>query len=52
MPYEVGMTIGLENGRCIVHFRGVRHELPGTYKTFAEANRAGEEFCRKLGWAG
>ena len=52
MPYEPGMSISLENRKCIVFFRGQKHVLPGEFNTFDEARRAGEEFCRKLGWSG
>lgn len=50
MPYEPGMSIALENRKCIVFFRGKRHVVPGEFDSFEAARRAGEEFCRKLGW--
>lgn len=52
MPYEQGMTVAIENKKCIVHFRGKRYELPGTFEDFAAARKAGEDFCKRLGWAG
>jgi hypothetical protein len=50
MPYEARMTISLLHRQCIVFFRGQKHTLPNEYDNFADAQRAGEEFCRQLGW--
>jgi hypothetical protein len=52
MPYEPGMSIALENRKCVLYFRGQKYILPGEFDGLGEALRAGEEFCRKLGWAG
>ena len=50
--YEPGMSIALENRKCVVFFRGQKHTLPGEFDGFDQARRAGEEFCRNLGWVG
>ncbi len=50
MPYEPGMSIALENHKCIVFFRGQKHIVPGKFDRLSNALRAGEELCRKLGW--
>jgi hypothetical protein len=52
MPYEPGMSIVLEDRKCIVFFRGKKHVLPGEFSGYDQATRAGEEFCRSLGWGG
>ncbi len=53
MAYEQGMSIRWENNtKCVVVFRGREYPLPGHFQTHAEALRAGETFCRQLGWAG
>jgi len=44
------MSIALENRRCIVVFRGQKYVLPSEFENFSDALRAGEEFCRNLGW--
>ena len=46
------MSISLENHKCVVFFRGQRYVMPGEFDKLVDALRAGEEFCRKLGWAG
>ena len=50
--YEEGMSISLENRKCVVFFRGQRYVLPGEFDAFRTAKQAGEEFCRRLGWLG
>ena len=52
MTYERGMSIWYQQGNLVVYFRGVRHFVPGPFRTFMAAVDAGEEFCRHLGWNG
>ena len=52
MPYERGMSIGLDNRKCIIHFRGHRYDLHREFHNLEDARKAGEAFCRRLGWAG
>lgn len=54
MPYEDKMSIQYDeiNKRCIVHFRGEKHELNGKFESYQEAKQAGEQFCRNRGWKG
>lgn len=53
MPYEAGMTIFYDvvSKAVIVEFRGKFVTLQGPFADTAEGVHAGEEFCRKLGWA-
>ncbi len=52
MAYENGMSIQHDaiNRRVIIHFRGKKHEIKAPGDDRAQAIRAGEEFCRQLGW--
>jgi hypothetical protein len=52
MAYEPGMSVQYDfiTKKVTVHFRGQRVELPGTYESREEGIRAGEEYCRQLGW--
>ena len=54
MTYELGMNIKWSeiDKKCVVHFRGERYELPGTYPTSEAAMQAAEKFCRQRGWTG
>jgi hypothetical protein len=52
MHYERGMSIWYQRSDAVVYFRGVRHLVPGPFPTFMAAAKAGEAFCRHLGWNG
>lgn len=53
MPYEEGMSISYDQitNELTVHFRGKRVKL-GKFASRDEALKAGEAYCRKLGWKG
>ena len=50
MTYERGMSIWYQQGDAVVYFRGVRHFVPGPFTSVMPAMKAGEKFCRSLGW--
>lgn len=52
MSYEPGMSISLQNKKCIVFFRGKKYELHGEFENYSDALRAGEDHCQTLGWVG
>lgn len=50
--YETGMRVVYdEKSKTVaIVFRGRRHELKGPFSTASEGNKAGEDYCRRLGW--
>jgi len=50
--YETGMRVVFdEKSKTVsVAFRGRRHELEGPFESVHEGIKAGENYCRKLGW--
>jgi len=52
--YERKMLIGYETftRQVSVYFRGTRKVLPKLYDTREEGIKAGEQYCRDLGWEG
>jgi len=51
--YEQGMQITYDEKTGVVQvtYRGERVALPTTYREKDEAILAGEEYCRRRGWA-
>jgi hypothetical protein len=54
MAYEEGMSIQYDGIKKSVRvlFRGKEYKLPGPYRDTNEGMKAGEDFCRGLGWVG
>jgi hypothetical protein len=50
--YETGMRVVYdEKSKTVaIVFRGRRHELEGPFATASEGTKAGEDYCRRLGW--
>jgi len=50
--YEPGMSVGYDPVTHAVRvlFRGREYGLAGPYATSSAGFRAGEQFCRELGW--
>ena len=52
MPYEVGMSVEYDalNGTVTIYFRGKKTILPSKYTSRDEAIKAGEKYCKNMGW--
>ncbi len=49
---EPTITYDHLNRRVIIRFHWIEYNLAGIYRDEFQARKAGEEFCRRLGWSG
>jgi hypothetical protein len=52
MAYEKRMHVDYEtfSKKVSVYFRGMRKVLPVLYDTREDGIKAGEQYCREMGW--